>query len=386
MLKVIHISGVWLPQTETWMYNQVKYLPQDIECHILCEKTENLDQFQLPRMWVLERETSRLRYYWEKGLRRLGIRRDLGSVVSAAKRVEARVLHSHFGYSAWSHLPMARKSRIKHVTTFYGADVNKLPIQRPIWRRRYRELFAEGDLFLCEGAHMATCLETLDCPREKIRVHHLGIEVGSITYRPRVLMDQEPLKVLIASSFTEKKGIPFAVQALGRISKDIPVEVTIIGDAMGGLAEKNTIMNVLEESGLRDKARLLGYQPHRRLFEEAYKHHMFLSPSVTARNGDTEGGAPVSIIEMAATGMPVVSTTHCDIPEVLNYGESGWLAQERDTNGLVKIIRKWLEQRRRWPELLAHARSHVEVEYDAVKQGHRLGAIYRSLCFEVGAS
>ncbi len=50
------------------------------------------------------------------------------------------------------------------------------------------------------------------------------------------------------------------------------------------------------------------------------RHHLFLSPSVTAPDGDSEGGAPVSIIEAAATGMPVVSTTHCDIPQAVDDG------------------------------------------------------------------
>jgi colanic acid/amylovoran biosynthesis glycosyltransferase len=366
------------------MYNQVKYLPKDIECHILCEKTQNIDQFTLPRMWVFDQEANVFCYYWQKGLRKLRIRRDMGLVVWAAKHVGARVLHSHFGYSGWSHLRMAREAKTKHVTTFYGVDVSRTPTQQPIWRRRYRELFDEGDLFLCEGTHMAACLEKLGCPKDKIRVHHLGIEVGSIRYAPRVLRQDEPLRVLIAGSFTEKKGIPYGIKALGEIGKETPVALTIIGDAMRGPKEKMKIMQVLEESGLRSKTRLLGYQPHRRLFEEAYKHHLFLSPSVTAQSGDTEGGAPVSIIEMAATGMPVVSTTHCDIPEVLNYGEDSWLAQERDIDGLVSIIRKWLDRTDKWPEFLAHARSHIETEYDAVKQGQRLGKIYRYFCSDGG--
>lgn len=380
MLKVIHISCVWLPQTQTWMYNQIKYLPDDVECHIICEKTENLDQFQLPRMWVFDQEASIFRYYWEKGLRKLRIRRDLGLAVSAAKHVGARVLHSHFGYSGWSHLRMAWEARTKHVTTFYGADMNLAPAQKLIWRDRYLELFERGDMFLCEGSHMAACLEKLGCPREKIMVHHLGVEVGNIAYRPRILMDREALKVFIAASFTEKKGIPYSIEALGKMSRDVPVELTIIGDAMGGTTEKDKIMEALERSGLRDKTRLLGYQPHKKLFEEAYKHHLFLAPSVTAQNGDTEGGAPVSIIEMAATGMPVVSTTHCDIPDVLNYGQNGWLAQERDIDGLVRIIQKWIAEANKWPSLLAHARNHIETEYNAVKQGQRLGELYRVLC------
>ena len=65
------------------------------------------------------------------------------------------------------------------------------------------------------------------------------------------------------------------------------------------------------------------------------KHDVFLAPSVTASNGDTEGGAPVAIIEMAASGMPIVSTRHCDIPSVVLDGVTGLLAAERDSEGLA---------------------------------------------------
>jgi colanic acid/amylovoran biosynthesis glycosyltransferase len=280
-------------------------------------------------------------------------------------------------------LGLAKKANTRHVTTFYGVDVNRYPVQEPIWRKRYRELFNRGDLFLCEGTHMAACLEKLGCPREKIRVQHLGVEIERIAYQPRVLTAEEPLRVLMASSFTEKKGIPYGIAALAAITKEMPVELTIIGDASSrpeGQVEKGKIIKAIEESGLRARTRFMGYQTHKRFLEEASEHHLFLSPSVTAKDGDTEGGAPVSIIEMAATGMPVVSTTHCDIPEVLDYGEDGWLAQERDVSGLTFIIRQWLAHTDRWPELLARARAHIEVGYDVVKQGQRLAQIYRSLC------
>ena len=82
-------------------------------------------------------------------------------------------------------------------------------------------------------------------------------------------------------------------------------------------------MAVIEKHKLQSKIRMLGFQPYSVLLEEAYTHHIFLSPSVTASDGDTEGGAPVTLIEMLATGMPIVSTTHCDIPEIICKGPEG---------------------------------------------------------------
>jgi len=38
----------------------------------------------------------------------------------------------------------------------------------------------------------------------------------------------EPLRVLIAASFREKKGIPYALEALGMLQKDVSLEIAII--------------------------------------------------------------------------------------------------------------------------------------------------------------
>ena len=382
MLKVVHTCSSWLPQTMTWLFNQVKYLPSNIESHIVTQSTENLEQFQLPNIHAFQKESTPLGYFSERLLRKIGVRRALKYDRVTLRKLAPDILHSHFGNRGWFDLESIDGLRVKHVTTFYGADVSKLPSADPRWNSRYKDLFHKGEMFLCEGSFMASSLVKLGCAADKIRVHHLGIDLEKIPYIPRAYDPSQPLKILIAATFREKKGIPYAVEALGRLPGKIKIELTIVGDASNtesDKSEKEKILTTLEKTGLLQKTTMRGFLPHETVLQEAYRHHIFLSPSVTASNGDTEGGAPVSVIEMAASGMPVVSTMHCDIPEVLNYGGKEWLAAERDVDGLVRIFDKWLNNLSGWNDLLLHARRHVEKEYDVVKQGARLGSIYEEL-------
>jgi colanic acid/amylovoran biosynthesis glycosyltransferase len=124
---------------------------------------------------------------------------------------------------------------------------------------------------------------------------------------------------------------------------------------------------------------MLGYQPHASMIGEAYRHHLFLAPSVTSRDGGTEGGAPVSLIEMAATGMFVVSCRHCDIPEVILDGRTGFLAAERDVDGLVDCLLRAVRQPHSWGEFLNRGRVHIESQFSAIVQGERLADIYESV-------
>ena len=385
-LTVLHSCPVWLPQTQTWLYNQVRALPVDIENHVACLRTENNDQFPCTHLYAMCRR-SILAYRAEALLRRLGLPLQPYWLTQIAQRYQATLLHSHFGNMGWLNLPVARRLRIPHVVTFYGLDVDFLPQQDARWHVRYRELFVEVDAILCEGPHMVARIVAHGCPQSKVHVHHLGVDVGAIPFRPRVRLPGEPLRVLIAGAFREKKGIPYALEALGKLHHDVALQVTIIGDAGDeprSREEKRRILDVIQRHGLGPYVQMLGFQPHARLLEEAYLHHVFLSPSIHAEDGDSEGGAPVSIIEMAASGMPVVSTTHCDIPEVITDRISGLLAPERDVSGLIERLAWLATHPEEWERLVTAARHHIETEFDMAAQGMRLATLYRELAVHHG--
>ncbi len=378
-MTVLHHGGhSWLPQTETWLYNQVCNLPACIENHIVCEKTENLDQFHVPNIHVLWQE-SRGRYYWDKGLRKLKLRHHLGFLTQQLKRYNIQLLHSHFGPIGWEDIKAVQIANTKHVVTFYGQDVHHYPQKDARWLKRYRQLFTHIDHVFCEGPHMAQCIIELGCPEQKITVHHLGVSVNQIAFRPRVWQKPDPLRILIAASFQEKKGIPFALEALGKLQQEIPFEITIIGDAQKesrSIAEKNKILHVIKKYQLESRVNMLGFQPHSVFLKEAYAHHIFLSPSISASDGDTEGGAPVSLIEIAATGMPIVSTKHCDIPNVILHEKTGFLAQERNADELIYYLRFLTDHPEKWLGIVESGRRYIEQEFDAQKQATLLAASY----------
>jgi len=229
---------------------------------------------------------------------------------------------------------------------------------------------------------MARCIVDLGCPEDKVRVHHLGVDLQQIPFTPRAWTPGQPLRVLLCGSFREKKGFPDGLAALARIKDEVPLAITVIGDEHGDertRAEKRRILEAIAHGGLTERTRLLGYQPYETVMAEASRHHIFLSPSVTAADGDTEGGAPVTLIEMSASGMLPVSTTHCDIPGVVIDGVTGWLAPERDVDALVGHLRGIVAHPERWRGMQVAGRKHMEAEFDARVQGERLAAVYREI-------
>ncbi|MFK7803305.1 MAG: glycosyltransferase [Anaerolineae bacterium] len=385
--NVAHSVYRWLPLTEIWLSHQIRYLPTDQVCaHVICEQTANLDRFAHQPLHVLAQRG--IPFTVQRTLRRLGIRYHLPVLANALRENQISLVHSHFGDKAWLDHESIRQANARQVVTFYGQDVNRLPQQAPIWRERYHSLFAFASRILCEGSAMGKSLIKLGAPADKVQVQHLGVEVDKIDFKPRHKRPDEPFKVLLACTFTDKKGLPYGLEALGKLKKEhnVDLEITMIGDANPSSEkqqkEKTRILKVIQDWGLQNCTRLLGYQPYQTMLDEAFKNHIFMSPSVTASDGDTEGGAPVSLIDMQATGMPIVSSLHCDIPEVVSDGKSGLLAPEKDVDMLTKHLHWFATHPERWVDFGTAGRKHIETEYNAVIQGQRLAKIYREVMAE----
>ena len=204
-LGVLHVCDEWLPQTMTWLYAQVCCQPAYIRSRVLCDRIANLDQFPYPGLICDQLQGGFIdlisRYSWRfRSLRKKQL------ILRELRHSTTKILHSHVGSTGWYNMPLVSKTKVKHIVTFYGFDLSRLPKVEPVWKQRYQELFAEADLFLCEGPHMRECLIELGCPAEKVIVHHLGVRLESLPSKPRVWTVRTPLKVLLAGTFVEKKG------------------------------------------------------------------------------------------------------------------------------------------------------------------------------------
>lgn len=382
MKRVLHFkAGPYLPLTETWIYNQIRTLKTYVPV-VYGVGTENLDVYPTKRVrsLILESESRALRAVVTQPMPRQFLFNVL--FLSFLLRDRPVLTHAHFGPSGYSFLRFKKLFKIPLLTTFYGYDLNQLITQDPRWKERYRKLFDEGELFLVEGSHMKQTLTNIGCPPEKAVVQHLGVDLQKIPFSPRSPGTDGEIRVLVSASFREKKGIPYGIEAFARVHNACPglnLKMTIIGDSSGTAsenAEKEKIFDVVRRYRIQNDVKMLGYQPYSVFLAELFRHHIFLSPSVHASDGDVEGGSPVSIIEASASGIPVLSTTHCDIPEVILNGTSGYLVPERDVEALEEKLMKLAIEPSLWAPMGNAGRRHIEANYHIDTQGVRLEEIY----------
>ena len=132
--------------------------------------------------------------------------------------------------------------------------------------------------------------------------------------------------------------------------KGVRIEIHLVGDSAGKPGDRETKRGVLERIDRLELGSITiqhGFVPFRELISLALRSHVFVAPSVTAADGDAEG-TPFVLQQMMATGMPVISTTHSDIPFVM--GECAHLlVPERDPASIAAALQSYADD----PQLIA---------------------------------
>ena len=235
------------------------------------------------------------------------------------------VLHAHFG-PVGSSFRFARSLwNAPLVVSFHGYDFSTWPSR--FGAHAYDCLFAESEIITAHTQYASDKLHELGCPEGLIRRLPCGIDLSLFASVARATAGG-PLRVITVGRLVEKKGYSTSIQALGALARrGIDFRYQIVGS--GPLRE--TLRELATECGIADQVEFVGPKPAEEVRGLLQQADIFLLPSVTASDGDTEG-APVSLMEAQACGLPVVSTLHAGIPEIVVDGESGILVAEHDVD------------------------------------------------------
>jgi len=159
------------------------------------------------------------------------------------------------------------------------------------------------------------------------------------------------------------------------------MNLSIIGD--GPLFEK--FRDIVEELGLAKIVELHGGIPREEVRARLLAANAFVLPSVTTDAGDIEG-IPVAISEAMATGLPVISTYHSGIPEIVEDGVTGLLVAERDVHALAEAMCRIARDRKLAARMGRAAREKVERDLNLDRWNDVLAERIRLLAHETIAA
>lgn len=285
----------------------------------------------------------------------------LPSIVANAKQTfTADVFLVHFGYAG----ALANKLRElgvlkgKQATVFHGADISRRHILEE-HKLDYVNLFRQSELMLPISNLWKNKLIEMGCPQEKIHVTRMGIEPEKFNFQPRQAF-QTPLRIVSVARLTEKKGLDVAVKASAILKqRGGQFQYTIIGNG----DQDEMMRDFIAREGMEDCVSMPGFKPQEEIRRALSEADIFLLPSKTAADGDMEG-IPVALMEAMAVGLPVVSTFHSGIPELIENNVSGWLVEEDDPEALAETLLKLSQGEVDVAPVVAAARHKVETEFN----------------------
>jgi len=243
-----------------------------------------------------------------------------------------------FGDNGVNLFPVFKRLGKKVILHLHGYDASKL-----LFNAKYRKalgLFSRENIIIVPSRYNRKRLILSGCIQENIHVLPYAY-YGSFQPFLDFRCNNGKSLLLFAGRFVQKKDPRILIHVFNEVVKvNDNVDLVMIGD--GKLLNEVELM--VEQFNLKQKVRLLGSLKHEDVLSWMSKATVYVQHSVTSDDGDQEG-YPNSILEAQCLGLPVVSTIHAGIPEIVIDGETGYLVQEFDFEKMAERISYLLSNR-----------------------------------------
>ena len=282
-------------------------------------------------------------------------------------RGRADAVLAEFGPTGVAVMEACRQLDLPLFVHFHGFDIS---VRRVLERygAAYTSMFRRAAGLIAVSHAMRAKLIEMGAPPERVHYNPCGVDCESFA---GASPSEAPPLVLAVGRFVEKKGPQLTLTAFAEVLRQYPeARLRMIGD--GPLLGE--CQRLSRRLSISHAVTFLGRQPHQTVAEEMRRARLFAQHSIEAASGDGEG-TPVSILEAGASGLPVVSTRHGGIPDVVLGEETGVLIEEGDVTGMARQMLRLLRDPALAARLGGEARRRVRANFSASLSIERLWAI-----------
>jgi glycosyltransferase involved in cell wall biosynthesis len=219
-------------------------------------------------------------------------------------------------------------------------------------------------------------VDSLRISPDKVRVIHNGIsfsgleEAGSASgnLRQKIGVPASCLLFGTVGRITFQKGFDLLIEAFGLLALEFPtLHCVIVGDG----ERRAEIEGLIGKLGLQDRVHLPGFQRGVLPWYRAMDIVVFSSRFE---------GLPITVIEAAYAGKPIVATDVGGMKEILEDGVSGLLVPPEDSPALAAGIRQLLNNPSRAGDLGRQARTVALNRFEVQRCNQRTMRVYEELC------
>ncbi|MDZ7759340.1 MAG: glycosyltransferase [Desulfovermiculus sp.] len=292
---------------------------------------------------------------------------DTKALVRFFNKKLINVVLAEYGPTAVSVMEACRLANIPLISHFHGYDAYRESLIQDL-SQPYKKLFDISAAIVGVSRHMCNQLVDLGADRNKVFHNPCGAEIPD---KLGATLSTSPARFFMVGRLVEKKAPFISLLAFSRLVSDVPDAVLeIVGD--GPL--KSSCMQLARALGIDNRVMFTGAKPHDYVLQSMAKATCFIQHSVMAPDGDMEG-TPVGVLEAMGMGLPVVSTRHGGIQDVIEEDITGVLVDEYDAEAMYNAMREIVRGPERAQEMGNRAQAAVLAQWTSEKSISRLWTI-----------
>lgn len=248
-------------------------------------------------------------------------------VTNYLKKNKIDVILCEYGPGGVEMMPIVLRLNIPLVVHFHGYDAYRDDVLNS-YGQKYRDLFAIAASIIAVSRHMQSQLISLGCPLNKLKYLCYGIDTSIFNFAKH---SHHPATFVSCGRFVEKKAPELVIKAFAIVLRKTPnSKLVMIGD--GELLER--CKNLTHELKIASAIEFTGALTQPQIAERFKAATVFIQHSITTPQNDSEG-TPLTIMEAMASGLPVITTKHGGIPDVIQHKETGLLVNEGDVAAMA---------------------------------------------------
>ncbi len=258
------------------------------------------------------------------------------ALVKSFKQHQIDCVLAEYGTTAVGVLNVCRNLNLPLIAHFHGFDASvHLVIEKNL--KAYQQLFDYASSIIVVSRSMEKKLLGLGCPTSKLVYTVCAPDDAFFDVKPNYSKQQ----FVGIGRFVDKKAPYYTLLAFQKTLLNHPDAQMIIG---GDGPLLNTCNNLVKYLKIKKNVLLPGHITPGQYREYLKESIGYVQHSITAENGDMEG-TPVGILEAGAAGLPVISTIHAGIPDVIIHGRTGLLCKEHDVEQMAAHMEQLLNDK-----------------------------------------
>ena len=248
------------------------------------------------------------------------------------RAIQVDAVLAEFGTMGSYLAPACERVGVPLFAHFHGFDASVRDVLQH-HQHAYRQMFATAAGVVAVSNAMKESLLGLGAKPERLHLNPYGVD--PLRFEGAAPADIGP-HFFAVGRFVEKKAPYLTILAFSRVVQAVPeATLTMIGD--GPLF--GPCRRMIQALHMEGSVKLLGVRGSDEVARQMRQARAFVQHSLEADNGDSEG-TPVAVIEAQMTGLPVCSTRHAGIPDVVLDGETGYIVEEGDVVGMADAMIK----------------------------------------------